>query len=646
MPATTKKRGDTKMANKSRSKDKLTRRLNRSLNAINTDFSMNIRSVFILMLDIMLINLAAVGALLLRFEFTLPGEYLTNYITMAWAITMAMVIIFWFFSLYNSLWRYASVDELVSIVLANVVGGSGVTTIFCFTRTNMPRSFFILFIMLSIIFTGGIRFAYRYFRQVKSIELSSDRRKKRVIIAGAGEAGAMVAKEMQSSGISNMFLAGFVDDDKRKQHLKIHGITVLGKIDDIPQIAEEEYINEIIVAIPTMTSDEQKRVLSICKQTKCKLKILPGMYELIDGKVSVSKLRDVAVEDLLGRKPVAVDIDQMCKYIEGKTVLVTGGAGSIGGELCRQIAKYGPERLIITELNENASYELQRELERVFPDLDLKVHIGSMRDRKRMEEIFKTYRPHKVFHAAAHKHVPLMENDPVEAVKNNVFGTLNIIELAHEYGVRKFVMISTDKAVNPTNVMGVTKRLAEKIIQAKNKESQTDFVAVRFGNVLGSNGSVLPLFKRQIAHMGPLTVTHKDIMRYFMTIPEAVSLVLQAGAMAKGGEVFVLDMGEPVKIYDLARDLIRLSGYEPDKDIKIEFTGLRPGEKLFEELLMDEEGIEKTENKKIYIGKANNIKMEDLEQKLGALRQIAQSENTGAVHAALMELVETYKRAI
>ena len=626
--------------------DRLTKALNRMLNSISAKFSFNTRVVLIAFLDALLINLAGLGALLLRFEFTIPAQYKQNYISMALAVTITMLVTYWLSNLYKSLWRYASVDELMSIVLANGAGGIAVFLAFYLTGTSMPRSFFILLTILSTIFSGMVRFAYRYLRHIRKIDSAGFSGKKRILIVGAGEAGVLVAREMQTSHLADFYPVCFVDDDPQKQHLKIHGIMVMGFINDILRITKKEKIDEIIIAIPTMTSDEKKRVLSICKQTSCKLMLLPGVYDLIDGKVSVSSLRYVAVEDLLGRKPVNVDIDEMCDYIEGKTVLVTGGAGSIGSELCRQIAKYRPEKLIITEINENSSYELQRELERNFPDLKLFMHIASMRDRRRMEEIFKSYRPHKVFHAAAHKHVPLMESNPVEAVKNNVFGTLNMVELAHEYGVKKFVMISTDKAVNPTNVMGATKRIAEKIIQAKNKESETDFVAVRFGNVLGSSGSVIPIFKKQIAHMGPVTLTHKDIIRYFMTIPEAVSLVLQAGSMAKGGEIFVLDMGEPVRIYDLAKDLIRLSGYEPGKDIMIEVTGLRPGEKLYEELLMDEEGIEKTDNKKIYIGKANHVIMADLMPNLNALRKIANSENEDMIHAALMDLVETYKRAM
>jgi len=627
-------------------KEKLTIALGKGLNRFDSRFEFNTRVVLIAILDVLLINLSALGALLLRFEFTLPEEYTENYLSMAMAVTIIMLVVYWLLGLYKSLWRYASVDELMSIVFANWFGGATVLFAFYVTGTSMPRSFYILFIILSTIFSGFIRFTYRFLRHVRSIGTSEAGKKKRVLIAGAGEAGVMVAREMQTSHLMEYQPIGFADDDPQKQSLSINGIKVLGMVEDIPRIADREKPDEIIIAIPTMSAEEQKKILSVCKTTSCKLRILPGLYELIDGKLSVSKLRDVAVEDLLGRKPVKVDIDDMCDYITGKTVMVTGGAGSIGSELCRQIAKYNPARLVVAEINENATYELQRELEKDYPELELHMHIASVRDRSRMEWMFDEYRPHKVYHAAAHKHVPLMENDPVEAVKNNVFGTLNIVELSHQFGVKKFVMISTDKAVNPTSVMGATKRIAEKIIQAKNKESQTDFVAVRFGNVLGSNGSVIPIFKKQIANMGPVTVTHKDIIRYFMTIPEAVSLVLQAGAMAKGGEIFVLDMGDPVRIYDLARDIIRLSGYEPGKDIKIELTGLRPGEKLFEELLMDEEGIEKTDNKKIFIGKANGITMKSLKLDLDILRRVAENENQGLVDTMLMKLVETYKRAM
>lgn len=622
------------------------KKLSRRLGRLNTQFSMSVRSALLAGLDAVLVNLAALGALLLRFEFTLPPAYAETGLRLALPATVLMLCAYWLFSLYNSLWRYASVDEMANIVAANLLGTLAVLAASRIFGLPMYRSFYILFFILATGFTGLVRFTYRFFRFVRASDTTRDRRKKRILVVGAGQAGAMVAKELQSGILQGIHLVGFVDDDPAKRRQKIHGAMVLGAVSDLPEIAASQHVDEIVVAIPTLDAAGRKRVLAVCKETSCKLRILPGVYELIDGKVSVSRIRDVAVEDLLGRAPVKVDMESLCAYIKGKTVFVTGGAGSIGSELCRQIAKYAPGRLVIIDLNENAAYTLQREMEEKHPDLPLSVHIASIRDRVRLEQLFERYKPHKIFHAAAHKHVPLMENDPAEAVKNNIFGTLNLAELSHAHGVRKFVMISTDKAVNPTNVMGATKRAAEKIVQAMDKESDTEFVAVRFGNVLGSNGSVIPLFKGQIARGGPVTVTHPEILRYFMTIPEAVSLVLQAGAMASGGEVFVLDMGEPVKILDLARDLIRLSGLEPGKDIKIEFTGLRPGEKLFEELLMDEEGIQKTENEKIFIGKANQVTLEDLRLDLEILRRVAETGNGDLVETILMKLVETYRKAI
>ncbi len=629
-----------------RQKAKMTKAFSLFLNRFHFRMDMGWRVLFLVVVDAIVIQMAAVGALLLRFEFTLPEEYLKVYQGNALFMTLLILLVYKIFQLYSSLWRYASVDELVNIVLANTVGAVLARILVGLTGDILPRSFYIIFFMLVMAGTGGVRFLYRYFRRIRTMDMAGLLDKKRVVIVGAGEAGNTVVREMLCNPLVRSFPVGFFDDDPHKLNKTIHGVKVLGGRKDIIDITERESIDEIILAMPTIDTSEKKKIIDICKETGCKLRTLPGVYELIDGKVSVSYLRDVNVEELLGREPVKADIDEMCEYIMEKTILVTGGAGSIGSELCRQIAKYRPERIVIAEINENASYELQREMENTCPDLKLSIHIASVRDKRRMEELFKTYRPQKVFHAAAHKHVPLMETDPIEAVKNNVFGTLNMVELSHKYHVKKFVMISTDKAVNPTNVMGATKRIAEKIIQAMNKESDTEFVAVRFGNVLGSNGSVIPLFKRQIAQGGPVTVTHPDITRYFMTIPEAVSLVLQAGAMARGGEIFVLDMGGPVKILDLANDLIRLSGYEPEVDIKIEFTGLRPGEKLYEELLMDEEGIKQTQNKKIFIGKANNVTMKGIRLDLSVLRRVAENENRHLIDTMLMKMVETYRKVV
>lgn len=624
----------------------MTSAFSRFLNRFHFRMATGWKILFLAILDFFMLQASAIGALLLRFEFKLPQPYFQVYKDYAVLMALLMFLSYVFFQLYRSLWRYASVDELVNIVLANCLGTVFVRVFIGWTGGFLPRSFYFIFFMLATASTGGIRFMYRYFRQLRTVEFSGISKKKRALIVGAGEAGDTVVREMLGNSLIKSFPVGFIDDNPQKLYMTIHGIKVLGNRRDIAEVVERESVEEIIFAIPTIDAVERKKIIDICKETHCKLRTLPGVNELIDGKVSVSNLRDVAVEDLLGRKPVDINLDEMHNYIEGKTVLVTGGAGSIGSELCRQIAKYKPLCLVIADINENASYELQRELETDYPDLNFSIAIASIRDKRRMEEIFRIYRPHKVFHAAAHKHVPLMETNQAEAVKNNVFGTLNVVDLAHKYEVKKFVMISTDKAVNPTNVMGATKRIAEKIIQAKNKESDTEFVAVRFGNVLDSSGSVIPIFKKQIAQGGPVTVTHPDIIRYFMTIPEAASLVLQAGSMAKGGEIFVLDMGDPIKIVDLAEDLIRLSGYEPGKDMLIEFTGLRPGEKLYEELLMDEEGIEQTSNKKIFIGKANHITMQSLQADLDKLRLSVEGETHGLIDTLLMKLVETYKKAM
>lgn len=428
------------------------------------------------------------------------------------------------------------------------------------------------------------------------------------MIIGAGEAGAMVIKELQYHSELKSDPVVIVDDSRLKQRASLNGVPVKGGRDRIKELAEQYDIDEIIVAIPSASRRQISEILQICKETKCRLKTLPGVYELIDGKVTIKQIRDVSIEDILGREEVKLDTEKIAGYLKDETILITGGGGSIGSELCRQIAVFGPKKLIIFDIYENNAYELQNELMHTYQSkLDFEIVIGSIRDKERLREVFRKYSPGVVFHAAAHKHVPLMEDNPAEAVKNNVFGTLNVAQCADEFGVKKFVLISTDKAVNPTNIMGATKRLAEMLVQSMNKVSRTEYAAVRFGNVLESNGSVIPIFKKQIEQGGPVTVTHPEIIRYFMTIPEAAKLVVQAGAMAQGGEIFVLDMGEPVKIIDLARDLIRLSGFEPDIDIKIEYTGLRPGEKLYEELLLAEEGINKTIHEKIYVGKPSDI---------------------------------------
>ena len=464
------------------------------------------------------------------------------------------------------------------------------------------------------------------------------------MIIGAGQAGRTIIKELTtSSHINNSNVACIVDDNQSKVGRILEGIPIVGNRADIPEMAKKYNINKIIYAIPDSSGRTRKEILNICSKTGCEIQVVPGIYQLVNGEVSVSKLRKVEIQDLLGRDPINVNIDEILRYIGGKVIMVTGGGGSIGSELCRQIAKSNPKQLIIFDIYENNAYDIQMELKRKYPDLDLITLIGSVRNTARLDYVLGTYHPELIFHAAAHKHVPLMEESPNEAIKNNVFGTYKMAQAADKYGVKKFVLISTDKAVNPTNIMGASKRLCEMVVQMMNRESKTEFVAVRFGNVLGSNGSVIPLFKKQIADGGPITLTHPDIIRYFMTIPEAVSLVLQAGYYAKGGEIFVLDMGEPVKIADMARNLIRLSGLEPDVDIKIKYIGLRPGEKLFEELLMDEEGLKETENKMIHIGKPISMDDEKFKEQLAALEK-AYKEEAPNMKDIVAEIVPTYVR--
>jgi len=582
-------------------------------------------------------------ALLLRYEFQLD-EIPNYFLNAVWAhlpisilITLAL---FYMFRLYHSLWAYAGVSEMQNIVVACFASAAlqGVTLLL-FDR-DVPKSYYFFNAFLLVTATMVSRFAYRFARETRR------RRRNRknsvsVMIVGAGDAGNTIIKEINSSYFSTMRIKAIIDDDPQKQGRFIQGIRVVGGRDKIVENATLLEIDEIIIAIPSAGRSTIKEIVEIAGQTNCKLRTLPGMYQLVNGEVDVSKLRDVDVEDLLGRDPIKVDLDSILGYVKDKTVLVTGGGGSIGSELCRQIASHQPKKLIIFDIYENSAYEIQQELLLKYPDLDMAVLIGSVRNSGRINYVFETYHPDIVYHAAAHKHVPLMEASPNEAVKNNVFGTWKTAQAAAMNDVQKFVMISTDKAVNPTNVMGASKRICEMIIQTFNKYYDTEFVAVRFGNVLGSNGSVIPLFRRQIEAGGPVTVTHPDIIRYFMTIPEAVSLVLQAGAYARGGEIFVLDMGEPVKILDLAKNLIRLSGYKVDDDIRIEFTGLRPGEKLYEELLMNEEGMKETENKLIHIGKPIEFDERKFFVQLKNLKEAVRDEKAD-IRALIREIVPTY----
>ncbi|MDE6516354.1 MAG: polysaccharide biosynthesis protein [Acetatifactor sp.] len=554
------------------------------------------------------------------------------------------LIIFYIFRLYNSVWRYASDTELVNVVIAVTICAVMQPVIFWMLDTRVPRSFPFFYAFFMAIFTGGVRFSYRFLRMVQNSRLNhyNTPERQNYMIVGAGASGNAILQEVQSSKYLSMHVACFIDDNPGCQGKYLRGVPIVGGREKIAESVEKYDIDEIIIAIPSASRSALKPLIEICKETGRRIQILPGMYQIIKGDVNVSNLREVQIEDLLGRDPIEVNVDEIIGYVQDKVVLVTGGGGSIGSELCRQVARHNAKQLIILDVYENNAYEIQQELRRDYPELDLVVLIGSVRNTMRVEDIFREYRPDIVYHAAAHKHVPLMEDSPNEAIKNNVFGTLKVATAADRYGTGKFVLISTDKAVNPTNVMGASKRICEMVIQNMNRKSKTEYVAVRFGNVLGSNGSVVPLFKKQIEKGGPVTVTHPDIIRYFMTIPEAVSLVLQAGAYAKGGEIFVLDMGEPMKILDLAKNMIKLSGYRVDEDIKIEFTGLRPGEKMYEELLMREEGLKETANRMIYIGRPIEYDDELFERQLERLQQASVNESQD-IRTLVQEIVPGYQ---
>lgn len=591
-------------------------------------------------IDIILINIALYYSFILRFDSNIPEEYLIAYKDTYIIVSIISVVSFIIFNLYNRIWKYASIDELISIVLATSFGTMAVLGYTFMMRCTYPRSVYILFWLLLTVFIGGFRFIFRTFNGVTPV-LKKLEGTRNVMIIGAGEAGSMVIQEFKRHLDLKMKPVVIIDDDEDKHGMRIHGIKVAGGRLDIPELVLRKNIKEIIIAMPSIDRKEIKEIVDICSKTACKLRILPGVYELLDGQVSISRLRDVKIEDLLGREPVKVNLEEISGYIKDKVVLVTGGGGSIGSELCRQIARFQPRELLILDISENNVYSLEFDLKTMFPHIKYTALIGSVRDKKRLEYIFDKYRPNVVFHAAAHKHVPLMEGNAAEAIKNNVFGTMNVAEVSDKYGVERFILISTDKAVNPTNIMGASKRIAEIIIQMMSMKSKTVFAAVRFGNVLGSDGSVVPLFKRQIEEGGPVTVTHPDIIRYFMTIPEAVQLVIQAGALAKGGDVFVLDMGEPVKIADLARDMIKLSGLEPDVDIKIEFIGLRPGEKLFEELLLNEEGVTATKYKKIFIAKPTFTDANTFTKEIENLKGLLFNSDSG-IREVIRRLVPTY----
>jgi FlaA1/EpsC-like NDP-sugar epimerase len=579
----------------------------------------NVLKVILLMaVDAVLINVAyilAYNLTYLRFDVGIDYALFKPYLDNIVIITVIKIFIYYLFRLYNTIWKYAGSKELIQIILASIVSNSIILSYFFIIGQVVPRSIFIIVGMIDILFIGGTRYLFKVFDLRRSL-FKKETETKRVMIIGAGDAGAAVIRELRTHQDSGSKPVIVIDDDIRKKGQRISGLKVAGSTKDIEKTAAKKRIDEIIIAIPSAKKKEIKRIVTECNKTKCQLKTLPSLFELIEGEVSINQIREVKIEDLLGREEVNLDLKEISDFIRGRRIMITGAGGSIGSELCRQIASYKPEQIILLDIYENNLYDLQNELRRRFPQLEMKSIIASIRDRKRIFEIFEKTKPQIVFHAAAHKHVPLMEENPQEAIKNNVFGTLNLIEAADEYEVSRFVQISTDKAVNPTNIMGASKRICEMLIQAYDKKSKTEYVAVRFGNVLGSNGSVIPLFKKQIANGGPVTLTHEEITRFFMTIPEAVQLVLQSGSMAKGGEIFVLDMGEPVKIIDLAEELIKLSGFEPYEDIDIKIIGLRPGEKLYEELLMDEEGIQNTKYNKIYIGEPQSFDVGKLKQRL------------------------------
>ena len=605
-----------------------------------------IRTALLVIVDAFLVNMAY----LLAINITFPNEF-TNIATIYnhdfIVVSITYIVAFFFTKMYDSLWYLTGTDEFLLGVSGGTLAGIVVITYTRFIGATIPINVCVLGTIFSIVFVLGLRILYRVYRRAllyKPYKFSADQR--RVMIVGAGSAGTMIINEMLSRRELKYNPVVLIDDDRYKRGKRISGIKIEGNRHDIPHLAKEKDIDLIVIAIPTLDYKNKNEIIEICTKAYCKIQIIPGIYEILTGNASVSRIKDVELEDLLGREQITLDDDCIKGYINDNNIIVTGGGGSIGSELCRQIAKYNPKNLIIFDIYENNAYDIQNELKYKYPKLHIETLIGSVRDEKRLEEIFSRYDIDVVFHAAAHKHVPLMEDSPKEAIKNNVFGTYNLAKVADKYNVNKFVLISTDKAVNPTNIMGTTKRLCEMIIQAINNESKTDFVAVRFGNVLGSNGSVIPLFKKQISNGGPITVTHKNITRFFMLIPEAAQLVLQAGAFAKGGEIFVLDMGKPVKIYDLACDLIRLSGLEPNKDIKIEVTGLRPGEKLYEELLMSEEGLTDTTHNKIYIGKPTFTSYDKLKDKLEQLDKLLDEDDTEVIKDKMAEIVPTYKRPV
>lgn len=603
-----------------------------------------IRVVCLVIADALLINAAAFLALFVRFEFDFEqlrqSGYLNGLVTYSWLNTLGSLLIFYLMKLYDSLWEFASTAELFRVFVASVISAGVCVVGMMMLKISMPRSFVLLYAGALTALCSALRLLYRELRRAR-MRSHGGIRQKRTMLIGGGQAGSMVLREFQFSAHSENNVVCIIDDDRSKHGSYMRGVKIVGGRDDILQMAEKYGVEEIVLAIPSASRRERLDILDICHLTGCSLRTLPGLYQLANGEVSIQSIKHVDIEDLLGRDTVKTDLNEVKAYVQDKVVLVTGGGGSIGSELCRQAAAMGPKQLIVFDIYENNAYDLQMELRHRHPELDLVVLIGSVRDETRVNNIFAKYHPDLVCHAAAHKHVPLMEDSPFEAIKNNVFGTYNVARAADRFGTQRFILISTDKAVNPTNVMGASKRICEMVVQTVNERSKTEFVAVRFGNVLGSAGSVIPLFRKQIKEGGPVTVTHKEVIRYFMTIPEAVQLIFQANAYANGGEIFVLDMGEPVKIDDLARNMIRLSGFEPDVDIKIEYTGLRPGEKLYEELLMSGEGLKKTKNDLIYIGSEVDFDKAEFEENLMELKAINETSER-ELRDKIAQIVPTY----
>ena len=633
-------------------------------------------TLLLMIYDFLAVTVAYFAALWIRFDchfHSIPLNYLHAYYQSILIYAACCVLVFWLLKLYRSIWRFASYSELMRTILATMITGAGYFLIMMLLVERMPISYFLFGIVIQFGLTLGIRFSYRFVLLLRSRNNSEAPYCKRVMLIGAGAAGQMIFRDIKHAKETREKVYCFIDDNQNKWGRYIDGVVVFGGRESILEACEKFGIEKIYVAIPSASAADKRDILQICNETNCELMSLPGMYQLYNGEVTVSKMKEVAIEDLLGRDPIKADMDAIFAYLKGKVIMVTGGGGSIGSELCRQIAAHSPKQLIIFDIYENNAYDIQLELKHKYPELDLVTLIGSVRDSRRIFQVFEQYRPEIVYHAAAHKHVPLMEDSPCESIKNNVIGTYKTAFAAMVHGCKRFVLISTDKAVNPVNIMGASKRCCEMVVQAfdaKIKEgkadeipqlfthwmreavdnpevtealrnTKTEFVAVRFGNVLGSNGSVIPLFKKQIAHGGPVTVTHPDIIRYFMTIPEAVGLVLTAGTFAHGGEIFVLDMGEPVKIDTLARNLIRMSGYKPDIDIKVEYSGLRPGEKLYEEKLMSEEGLRKTDNDLIHIGNPIPFEIETFLDQLDKLMEAAY-KNKDDIRELMMEVVKTY----